>query len=865
MRTFLKNFFIDLLENNSQIISFYEKYVSEMRKKILNIIFYFFSFSFVYSLDIDKCNELMLETYKGNHNAAQKLSFIKKNIEQNEDWDDETKDIYVTITRILSIYCNANNLTYEGETILYDAISTFQKRDSTINSQYSRVLYFLLASTYFHKLDYKKANHCGHVVLNMFNELNIRDVDYAQLCNLISSCYLFLDDMLSAKLYADEALDAMLDCLAENSEISKNCGYFSIQNTRGMIFFKSKQYEKAISCFKDIIANVDSTIYTSDYFNAKTNLALTFFTNNKLEEAVNIWESLPKNSTFESTITGTLAYAYYVMKKYDKAIQNLHIYNNMTDKNIYSFIKWSSERSREIYLNNILWKMYSINNMVAYNNPQATEIAFNSNLKARYFTMGIEHIKKSMKPSLYNSYSSLRNKLTQKDMSPNVFDSIHSSIIDIEKELLNRKNSSEKINSYCGDYKMVGAGINKSEAFILFCYLPDMNYRQFESHYYYGAYIVKHGNKQPIQIRLDNANNIDHVILNHNPSTEFISILYSEHNAKKLYKSLWEPLEPYLENIDNIYYSTIGPLASINFDALMNKDGQRLRDFKNLTMLSSPTIKEQLTSSYDYSSFFAIGSPSFNLSQKEMAEKASEYENFSGTDISDNLALFREKLRGDWQEIPGTRKEIESIHSLFSNKEIESKIYIGKDATEESIKALSGKSPKILHFATHGFVISTVEQYNNTSFVQSLQSLSERNLYMMWSGLVLAGGNNTWNGKFPPENVEDGILTAEEISRLDLSNTDLVVLSACETARGHIDPLEGVWGLQRAFKLAGAKTILMTLWKVSDEITAMFMEEFYKQLLNGKSVRQSVKEAQDYLIQNGASDPFYWAPFVVLD
>jgi CHAT domain-containing protein len=135
----------------------------------------------------------------------------------------------------------------------------------------------------------------------------------------------------------------------------------------------------------------------------------------------------------------------------------------------------------------------------------------------------------------------------------------------------------------------------------------------------------------------------------------------------------------------------------------------------------------------------------------------------------------------------------------------------------------------------------------------------------MWSGLVLAGGNNTWNGNFPPENVEDGILTAEEISRLDLSNTDLVVLSACETARGHIDPLEGVWGLQRAFKLAGAKTILMTLWKVSDEITAMFMEEFYQQLLNGKSVRQSVKEAQDYLIQNGASDPFYWAPFVVLD
>lgn len=136
---------------------------------------------------------------------------------------------------------------------------------------------------------------------------------------------------------------------------------------------------------------------------------------------------------------------------------------------------------------------------------------------------------------------------------------------------------------------------------------------------------------------------------------------------------------------------------------------------------------------------------------------------------------------------------------------------------------------------------------------------------MMWTGLVFSGGNNAWKGESIPNGVEDGILTAEEISRLDLSKTDLVVLSACETARGHIDPVEGVWGLQRAFKQAGVKTILMTLWKVPDATTAMFMEEFYKQLLTGMTVRQAVKKAQDYLIANGADDPFYWAPFVVLD
>ena len=136
---------------------------------------------------------------------------------------------------------------------------------------------------------------------------------------------------------------------------------------------------------------------------------------------------------------------------------------------------------------------------------------------------------------------------------------------------------------------------------------------------------------------------------------------------------------------------------------------------------------------------------------------------------------------------------------------------------------------------------------------------------MLWTGLILSGGNNAWKGEQIPDGVEDGILTADEIARLDLSNTDLVVLSACETARGHIDPLEGVWGLQRAFKQAGVKTIVMTLWKVSDDVTAMFMEQFYKNLLKGKTVRQSVKKAQNYLISHGASAPYYWAPFVVLD
>ena len=134
----------------------------------------------------------------------------------------------------------------------------------------------------------------------------------------------------------------------------------------------------------------------------------------------------------------------------------------------------------------------------------------------------------------------------------------------------------------------------------------------------------------------------------------------------------------------------------------------------------------------------------------------------------------------------------------------------------------------------------------------------------MWCGLMMAGSNNAWTGNFNLETVEDGILTADEISRLDLSNTKLVVLSACETARGKIDPVEGVLGLQRAFKKAGAQTIVMSLWKVPDESTSILMTQFYKNLISGIERHQALKDAMNY-VKTLYPDPYYWAGFIMLD
>jgi len=137
---------------------------------------------------------------------------------------------------------------------------------------------------------------------------------------------------------------------------------------------------------------------------------------------------------------------------------------------------------------------------------------------------------------------------------------------------------------------------------------------------------------------------------------------------------------------------------------------------------------------------------------------------------------------------------------------------------------------------------------------------------MIRSGLMLAGSNYAWkNGKPFKEGMEDGILTAYEISQMNLSNTELVVLSACETGLGDIQGNEGVYGLQRAFKIAGAKYLIMSLWQVPDQQTSMLMTTFYKKLLKEKlTIPNAFHAAQKELREIGL-DPYQWAGFVLVE
>jgi len=190
-------------------------------------------------------------------------------------------------------------------------------------------------------------------------------------------------------------------------------------------------------------------------------------------------------------------------------------------------------------------------------------------------------------------------------------------------------------------------------------------------------------------------------------------------------------------------------------------------------------------------------------------------------------------------------------------------------ALERGVK--KSRSPRILHLATHGFFLPDAPRHVDGEHRQlgilgssgnaGLSRLAHLENPLLRSGLALAGAN-TWLARCQlPEDAEDGLLTAEDVTGMDLLGTELVVLSACETGLGEVHVGEGVYGLRRAFVLAGAKTLVMSLWKVPDEETRELMEDFYQRVLQGRPRAEALREAQ-LAMRAKHPDPFCWGAFI---
>ena len=265
--------------------------------------------------------------------------------------------------------------------------------------------------------------------------------------------------------------------------------------------------------------------------------------------------------------------------------------------------------------------------------------------------------------------------------------------------------------------------------------------------------------------------------------------------AKTLSHESLEEISSYIKGAKRVFFSpsetmSITPIESFFRSRLPNVEVHRVLNLSNIHKENSIIIKNVV----------AIGNPRFN----------------------DEPTTESPQNRGAvWQPLPGTKIEIDSISDMFKKNNIKIQVYTENNATESVIKGLTRKNIDLIHIATHGFF--NFENYE--------------------SGLLFTGANRGLNGD-TLDNMDDGILTCDEIENLHFPNLKLVVLSACDTGLGKTN-IDGVWGLQRAFRIAGAKYMIVSLKKVDDELTQSFMINFYKNLTIGKSIYDSFVQAMD--------------------
>ena len=352
-------------------------------------------------------------------------------------------------------------------------------------------------------------------------------------------------------------------------------------------------------------------------------------------------------------------------------------------------------------------------------------------------------------------------------------------------------------------------------------------------------------------------------------SDDFYDIKSNEYyTTPKLYNLVWQPLAKYLKDAKTVYFSPAGRIHTIGIEYLSGDDGKIFAEKYDTYRLSSTrelAINHTINPNRKATTYGGI-QYEFSPDEWRSLRDVNDFIERSFRDIPQIADNLRGGASG-MSYLDGTKLESAAIANLLRSVNYDVNALSDAAATEESFKMLSGSGIQIMHIGTHGFYESEGDMENaGYKFYTAASQQTDEDKALSCSGLFFAGANSALNPKRVneiPEGADDGILTAKEISRLDFSGLDLVVLSACQTGLGEVTG-EGVFGLQRGFKKAGAQTIVMSLWKVADEPTQLLMVEFFKNLTAGQSKRAAFLAAQQ-TVRAKYPNPLYWAAFVMVD
>ena len=715
--------------------------------------------------------------------------------------------------------------------------------------------------------------------------------DYARVLDNLASLYNVMNDYKQSEPLYQRVIAIRRKTLGENHP-----DYATSLNNLGALYLVNGKHPEAEKLYKQVLEIYKKSVGENhaDYAMALHNLGELYRRtgNYKTAEPLLIQSLTIKNKSLggqhpeNASSLLSLAILYEETGNYNKAEELLdsansimfhHVENNFANLSEAEKMQWwEDEASR-----------YEMAPSLLVSHPSASALyikkTFNRQMQLKGFVLKdgkkiLEQVRKQGSPQLRQLVSDWQsNKATLAkqyslpvDKRIAALETLEKQTAELEKQInLQSSLFRSGIQSRQAGFEEVKNSLKKDEAAIEFVRFRYFN-RDWTDSILYGAFIVLPGAVTPQFILLCEENKLSAILdSKNNSSGTFIKQLYRglelgdkiQSNGKKadsLYSLVWKPIQPLLKGIKKISIAPTGLLSRIAFNALPVDSSRYLIDDYQLRQYSSvgQIAEEKITRPAGIVSDEIVLYGGIDFDEAASSVK----ENAKAADVLPET-VQRSISRGSWLVLPGTLEEVNKISKLFPAGAGKTKVITGRHATEENFKQISGHSPRIIHLSTHGFSLPDISKNRNGDITSNQFSLSDNPL--MRSGVIMAGANRVWKGGGAIPGKEDGIVTAYEISNLDLSNTELVVLSACETALGDIRGTEGVFGLQRAFKLAGVQHMILSLWQVPDAETAELMSIFYGIKLKGVTTYEAFYQAQETMRKKYSA--YYWAAFILIE
>jgi CHAT domain-containing protein len=712
--------------------------------------------------------------------------------------------------------------------------------------------------------------------------------------NNLGTYYLSIGDTEKAKNYFDSAAIMYERIYPQKNHPDLAACYGnlgSVYNEMGNHKTAINYKEKSLSILKDIYPEIDFPFGHKDIALSLSNTGYSYYLINRFTEAEKFYKESIKmyKDLFPDGIvqmSGTiynLALLYVDNNKLNEAqplfLEALDIFKAQYESNSKSM----SEKERGQFLKTLLYNFEIFNSFAVKRYEENPKILVNMLNNRLYFKSILlntsvkirENIMNSGNReliSLYDDFLATRRYINFFDtksadeiqkMAVNI-DSVYNAANNLEKELA-RLSPVFKEQSESFTFENVLDSLHSGEAYIE---IIRFNYydKDWTDTVYYAALIATSETKEhPNIVLMKNGNFLEDTLYDRFMN-DIVKGRWASHRT--FYDNFWKPIADNLNGIDKIYISLDGIYNKINLNTLYNPETDNyLIDELDICYISS--ARDFMSKERDYRNKDAliVGDPKFTMDTVKHIEYSSLYKGISPKPAYSNKVQLDDMSKWYLNELPGTEREVNIIDSLLRQEGWHTDTFLEDKALEEAVK--NADKPRVLHLSTHGKFLSDITISENLKAGFISDKAMGMDVYkatedpMLRSMLFFAGSQGTIDDGKSPEGTEDGILTAKEVMNLKLEGTELVVLSACETGLGDVKNGEGVYGLQRAFKMAGAKNLIMSLWEIPDNATQEFITLFYTKWLATGEARQSFIEAQK-VMKEKYKTPRMWGGLVFI-